>query len=73
MRQILKTAYAQQEAEEKKVIDNYNNKIFICKKCYKNFRIINKNGLIKRYKKIMYYIDKYYINQSLMCFKCFKE
>jgi len=71
--EIILNQYRLQEEEEKKVIDKYNNKLFICKNCCKNFKIINKNGLIKRYKKLMYYIDKYYINQSLMCFKCKKE
>jgi len=69
MHQILKTAYEQKEKYEKEFIVKYSNKKFICKCCKRNLKIINKNGIIQRYKKIIYYIDK--INIS--CFSCYKS
>ena len=66
---IILNQYAQQEKDEKEFINKYINKNFICKCCKRNFKIINKNGIIQRYKKLIYCIDK--INMS--CFSCYKK
>jgi hypothetical protein len=73
MNEIILNQYEQEEKYNKNIIQEYKNKIFICKCCKKNFKIINKNGIINRYDKIKYYLNSYWGKQNLMCFKCAKS